>query len=658
MAKKNRRSPENSTPKDAPAAESDAAAEDVTKDAAASNGDGEVAASGNGDAANASDAAANDSGIVRHSLAFSAVYRLIDQDLLGRIASSALSCRGGGGSGDGKLNAARKSLNSAINHCGIKIKGFTTASRAPAEFLQEPVVERCLESDNERLLLALLRLWVELNAPLRGRIENHLREIGVGVALVHSKQDDFLGLWSKANWDQQLEAILDCGENSDMEPPDAALLLALVSGFLPAQPGELISLTLKTEIWPTLLEKMREIPPDQNVWRETETFFDAMREIQQAKEAELLSNASGDWDRGCDLLLREHGEELQFLELAPQEIRTRMQDEPELQLAVSSEVLDELQALLKDYRELTPRAATLKEERRRALRRVECEKKIFQVRDKWLAAIEEQLEIIQAEKTSSDEDSPPDSDALPAAEQSAADEREERNRLWSKLQEERTKREQLKVLYNSQKEDLRKWKSQCGKLEDEKGEIAREVKALKKRLESAASRDNAPALVGAADTRGEYLVQYSPQDLDNLKDAVDQAKKTFAEELLFALNSKSKDNSSFQRPEEVFAALAWLATKYRDRMMRQNGGVELESSLREVCPNWFYTPRQSQTTRGKFPDWYTTTVDSESHDLSAHIGRGKSHDAVSNIRIGFAWGGDRGKVIIGYIGRHQKTDRA
>lgn len=86
--------------------------------------------------------------------------------------------------------------------------------------------------------------------------------------------------------------------------------------------------------------------------------------------------------------------------------------------------------------------------------------------------------------------------------------------------------------------------------------------------------------------------------------------------------------------------------------------MDFNSSLREVCPNWSYKSRQSPTTRGKYPEWYATTVNGTGFELHEHINRGSSHNAKSNIRIAFAWNEQENKVVVGYIGRHQKTDLA
>ena len=38
-----------------------------------------------------------------------------------------------------------------------------------------------------------------------------------------------------------------------------------------------------------------------------------------------------------------------------------------------------------------------------------------------------------------------------------------------------------------------------------------------------------------------------------------------------------------------------------------------------------------------------------------HLGKGASFDPKSTIRIGFAWDDERRRVVVGYVGRHQRT---
>jgi hypothetical protein len=69
----------------------------------------------------------------------------------------------------------------------------------------------------------------------------------------------------------------------------------------------------------------------------------------------------------------------------------------------------------------------------------------------------------------------------------------------------------------------------------------------------------------------------------------------------------------------------------------------------------WYKTSQHDTTMTTYRNSYTTRVGGRTVWLREHIGKGASLDPRRTIRIAFDW--DRGlrKVIIGYIGRHQKT---
>lgn len=57
---------------------------------------------------------------------------------------------------------------------------------------------------------------------------------------------------------------------------------------------------------------------------------------------------------------------------------------------------------------------------------------------------------------------------------------------------------------------------------------------------------------------------------------------------------------------------------------------------------------------GQFAEYYEVVVDGRKHKLEEHISTGNGY-ARGTIRIAFYWDGDRGKVVVGYIGRHQRT---
>jgi len=126
---------------------------------------------------------------------------------------------------------------------------------------------------------------------------------------------------------------------------------------------------------------------------------------------------------------------------------------------------------------------------------------------------------------------------------------------------------------------------------------------------------------------------------------------------LFALNSKSEKNPGFEDTTSVWKAFEWLATEYYDSRCNGFDGIDsFDESCREACGLW-YKPKQSDTSKGKYPEHYTTKVGSTTYTLDEHIGKG-SGDPRSMIRIGFDWDKNMEVVVVGYIGRHPRTDES
>lgn len=143
----------------------------------------------------------------------------------------------------------------------------------------------------------------------------------------------------------------------------------------------------------------------------------------------------------------------------------------------------------------------------------------------------------------------------------------------------------------------------------------------------------------------------------NVAEVVEEAKRTYSRQLEFALNSSSEVRESpFLRASEVLQALKWLATTYYDVRRYQIGAPDFDKSIREAL-NWRYTPHQSKATMARNQEAYIARIDGKEYILEEHIGTNRSGDPQHTIRIGFKWGAEMEKVIIGYVGLHQPTRR-
>ena len=173
-----------------------------------------------------------------------------------------------------------------------------------------------------------------------------------------------------------------------------------------------------------------------------------------------------------------------------------------------------------------------------------------------------------------------------------------------------------------------------------------------------------PAIAAVADAEGltetERAADTAARDTRTVGQVIDACIDRWDGKLVFALNSRSSRDYPYARPREAEPAFDWLATTYRDAMMdsRSVPHEELNASLLETAC-WHYRHCQSATTVGRYREWYECTWDGRRYEVLAHVGRGNTRRMANNaIRIGFAWDRDRGVVVIGFIGQHQRTTQS
>lgn len=147
---------------------------------------------------------------------------------------------------------------------------------------------------------------------------------------------------------------------------------------------------------------------------------------------------------------------------------------------------------------------------------------------------------------------------------------------------------------------------------------------------------------------------------ESVVDAIERAKQQFGDQLVFSLNGKSDERSPFESPSEVLAAFEWLAVVYRDSKTGAKSCPDLDKDLRETITGWHYSAHQNESTARshRAKDWYqcpwagSPTGKLEIHE---HIKCGRSRDAEETIRIAFSWEPKIQKVVIGFIGQHQRN---
>ena len=147
-----------------------------------------------------------------------------------------------------------------------------------------------------------------------------------------------------------------------------------------------------------------------------------------------------------------------------------------------------------------------------------------------------------------------------------------------------------------------------------------------------------------------------PESVASVFEAIDWAKKRYPDELVFAFNSKSDEETPYEPPTEVARALEWLATTFLDARTAVRPCPDLKKSIREHCGGaWFWMGGQSDYTVSKYDGDYHCQYAGKRHEVGEHVGTGKSKDPRETIRIGFCYLEDEHKLLIGYVGQHQRT---
>ncbi|WP_146180090.1 hypothetical protein [Opitutus sp. ER46] len=195
--------------------------------------------------------------------------------------------------------------------------------------------------------------------------------------------------------------------------------------------------------------------------------------------------------------------------------------------------------------------------------------------------------------------------------------------------------------------------------EEENGDLRARLTATERELADKAAAVHGLTLqlaaLKAARTRQEIETAEISQ-LESVADAVDMAIEHFAEQLVYCPNSKSDgDRSLFQPAREVFQAIEWLATVYHRAKSGAQGCVDFDQSIAGTIAGWHYSGHQKDSTVKANLEWYRCTWNGETMMLLEHLKCGSSKRPEETIRIAFAWHASSSRVIIGYIGQHQKN---
>lgn len=526
----------------------------------------------------------------------------------------------------------RRSFDAALRRY-IELNGFRDSSRAQVQKLL-PAVFWEVDNGNDHLASLVLQSWDRANKPTRELVAKYLAGKNVAVDAPDYKARCFRTYWSEEEWHEHRVAFKS--GHGDASDDEIALMLCLVSGKAPeVHDGSKIESPLFRE----MLDTIEGTTCDSRDWLDAYAFADAVKRIANDKGAELVDSQTGVLEDQLSKVGEKFDDELKYLGINVEGWFEQVQDRLDILIDAQAVVAD-MQERLEKYQPLRPQAPSRDEERMRARQRLKAEDEVLEAAGAWQQLLRRpRPEELAEERAEYVAEEPDDRIAKEVHDKIVA----ERDALMAEVTELR--------------QDSVRLEKKANDAADARNHLSEENGALKRQLtESQDSeqywRHQFIALKGRAPATEEEPLA----PLTKVSEALDRAQEQFAEELLISLNSKSRrNNNPFEKPEEVFEALAWLATEFR--RMRPNPGAspDFNKMIKEACPGWFYKPNQTETTMGQFSEWYRTTVDGKVYELANHIGKGNSFNPKSTIRIAFAWDGEQNKVVVGFLGLHQKN---
>ncbi len=527
----------------------------------------------------------------------------------------------------GAKSAVGKQFNASLRR--LQADGYRDTSKAPLQKLQ-PLVLEALESGDEGLASSVLATWMASMDPLREAVTAHLTASGIPVP--EPSDAMFESFWSFHECRDERDALT--GSDDSLDEDEVVLMLCLVSQRFPSpQP-------LDSPTFCEMRNQLLDMPPDAPDWDEALAFTKWVLDILLKKRDELLAQSSDKIAEQCAQLQERFPEELQYLGVDPEPWPGRIEDRPAM-IPSTLELLEGLSGDLEAYQIIFSRAPTREEEQERSVERREREQEILRLVKEW----NEDLS-----RPDPEEENPETPAAVGAVNTEAFDALQgEHDQLQAEHQQARDEIGRLQAEIASlreQGESLRKDKEQmAAEKEHRVGEIDR-LRGELTQSQHMEEQWRRSYVEEAKKQPGAEADDDDPGGIESVEEAIARAEKAFPEKLVIKLNSKSRRDTPFEKPGEVFDALAWLATAFG------NGAPE---RIREAFPGWFYKPNQSDMTMGQYREWYRTQFDGRTWKLENHIGKGTRHDPRHTIRIAFAWDEARSRVVVGFIGTHQRN---
>ena len=538
---------------------------------------------------------------------------------------------------------------------GKPIPGFNNDPlRAMSPLLKQQLLERLdLNPDLEGLIVST---WADTEPQLREAVSERIDSLD---PLSHEGDEI-----DEELWDAQVSML--AAENSDYEEDDILLMMkicfahAKIKADSDREDGEVGAETKPAprdpfpmeETLDAVLESLRDMPAGFPQWSDAvPRFVASLNELIDEKQNELIQVRGLMTD--LDHIQDAFETELAFFRHGGEEWDTPI---VAMLLAVDSGIdestrrLAELKDALASYHQIKERADNLAEERERREKRHDLEETIE-------GMLHEIDKLSHAAAAEAEPAAAPAEDIQQQA-QSEADSqlREELNALRGEYESLLSSNHTLKQDSASIEDKVRALEGEIAGLNADKLTLTEEVAELRDQLRISESQTANWRIAYEAEVKSKdaSAPEPIPAEVESLRRAVDLARARYGDRLVFRLNKKSDQDYNYSRPKEVWDALEWLATTYHDSQTGEAQTIDLNESIRNTCGGWEYKSNQTDITFNMYREWYTTTKDGKTYELRKHLSKGTGRDA-NVIRIAFAWDEDSERVIVGFVGPHQRS---
>ncbi|MCY4575206.1 MAG: hypothetical protein OXC55_01150 [Chloroflexi bacterium] len=408
--------------------------------------------------------------------------------------------------------------------------------------------------------------------------------------------------------------------------------------------GELQLSPEGAELFDSILKQLEGLPADAPDW--DAPLIRLMRLMDELRARKLMErDTAATIGERVDAMIDAHIDIFTYFEWDPGE-RLPNRSGPWKDVVALGDCLDEVDSLISEYIAVREQGKTYSEEVERSPQRMK-------VQENLLAALENLEHIadvpVQANPDPGDQndgnltegDTPSQTNESAESLETVEEHRRDAENAKANLQETQIKLAETEQSRESVIHERDSLRVENDGLRATLFERSAEVKSLREAVRGSPAVDNADA---------------APPDFVDVAAVLDFVDGRWPEGLRVVLNSSSDRKLIFDRPNQLYAALEWLATTYRSSKMGDLSVPDFKVSLAEAC-GWDYVPRQSEVTMGKYRSDYETTDNGIKFRLEPHIGRGVGGGS-DQIRVAFAWDAERQLVVVGYVGRHQTTGQS